>query len=1011
MKRSVARVTLAIPLLLLLQLSSVLPAAGQHRAAAVGDGGLTHAEPTAPGTAGPPTTYDPDALTTVIVRFADTSVATSVSDALKAGKAAPTAAERTITRANLMARQDSNVLALRNLGATVGNRFVDALNAATIVVRASDVGRVRALPGVLSVSGLRVYQPDNDNSDTFTKVKDVWSAVTPYTGTGEKIAMIDTGIDYKHADFGGTSASTFPTAKVIGGTDLVGDTYNASSATASVRVPHPDNDPMDCEGHGTHTAGTAAGQGVDSAGNAYNGPYDNSVAFNTFKVAPGAAPTASLLAYKVFGCAGGVDNAVLLDALNRAVAAGANVINMSLGSEWGRNDDPDSVAADNAVAAGAVVVISAGNAGHQPYLVGGPSTGDRVMSVAAVDATQSNLMATISKGATTINAIDANRVTGANVVGQLHVISGTEAGGLSLGCSASDYSANGGSAGTIVVVVRGTCARAAKPVLAQAAGAVATIMINNAAGLPPDEGAVPGLTTPFLGIDPADQATLIGLDGQTVTLALGIPTPNPTLGTVASFSSGGPRSGDSAQKPDVSAPGVAVLSAAVGTGNGGVVMSGTSMAAPHTAGVAALVRQAHPTWTADQVKAAIVNTAAAGFPTFDPRLYGAGWVRASDAVATTVVATTDDGNDSINFGIIQGVASVDRTFTLTNTGAASLSYNLSVSWSSPTRGAVISLGVPATTVAAHSSVTVTAHLDMSAASLAALPGADNAGIVTLDGLLRAVPAAGPSLSVPFIATPHGRSRITASPTLNGNTFTVTNKGIHSGRADVYAWLLYDGLDRGNRADARGLGVKYVDEPSNDKAIYFAFNLNAAFGNPTEDIFEVFLDTTGDGVADDELFAADAGLVTAGGATGVMGMYLYNLHTQQLNSVGVPDARFGGTTAVIGVFASDLGLTQGGTHSALVVQALVRNQGDQSTDVIGTSNAIAPPKVIIEPWNPQMSTGETATLAPGASASITVTSRAPTAGQPTDLGWMVVGVDDVSGQSQADLVRQPRRRHN
>ena len=78
---------------------------------------------------------------------------------------------------------------------------------------------------------------------------------------------------------------------------------------------------------------------------------------------------------------------------------------------------------------------------------------------------------------------------------------------------------------------------------------------------------------------------------------------NPTYKNTADFSSGGPREGDSALKPDVAAPGVSISSAFVGSGTGAQTLSGTSMAAPNTTGVAALVVQAHPTWSPTRIKA------------------------------------------------------------------------------------------------------------------------------------------------------------------------------------------------------------------------------------------------------------------------------------------------------------------------------------------------------------------------------------------------------------------------
>src|SRR4029077_14318433 len=100
----------------------------------------------------------------------------------------------------------------------------------------------------------------------------------------------------------------------------------------------------------------------------------------------------------------------------------------------------------------------------------------------------------------------------------------------------------------------------------------------------------------------------------------------------ADFSSNGPRRLDSAQKPDVAAPGVSIPSGAVGTGTGSIRESGASMASPHTAGVAALVRQAHPTWSPLQIKSAIMSTSAPSkVGGYDPQLVGTGLVQPRSA--------------------------------------------------------------------------------------------------------------------------------------------------------------------------------------------------------------------------------------------------------------------------------------------------------------------------------------------------------------------------------------------
>src|SRR5208337_91744 len=134
-------------------------------------------------------------------------------------------------------------------------------------------------------------------------------------------------------------------------------------------------------------------------------------------------------------------------------------------------------------------------------------------------------------------------------------------GTISLGCNPAEYTA-AGVTGKLVVTKRGTCARVARAIFGQEAGAAAV----------------------------ATQATATN---STVT--------NPTARQVASFSSFGPRTGDGHVKPEIAAPGVSIFSTLIGSGNQGVYESGTSMATPHVAGVSALTIQAHPTWTASDV--------------------------------------------------------------------------------------------------------------------------------------------------------------------------------------------------------------------------------------------------------------------------------------------------------------------------------------------------------------------------------------------------------------------------
>src|SRR5437868_746765 len=625
-----------------------------------------------------------------VVQLGGAPVAVRDANAKKQG-AKLAAGQKDAIRQQLRAQQDALHGKLANAGAKIVGQMQDAYNGIQVVVPQKNLAKLASLPGVTGIHAVAKFKPANINGVPFIGAPQAWQN-TGATGAGVKVASLDTGIDYTHADFGGPGTSAAwdyafahstvdpatdpalaaefgPTApRVKGGTDFVGDDYNANDPSS---VPQPDKNPLDCNGHGSHTAGTLAGSGVTSGGTTYGGPYNGSISTNPsdWKVFPGVAPQADIYAYRVFGCEG--SSSIVDLAINQAVADGMNVISMSLGSDFGGTDDPTSVASQNAVNDGVSVVASAGNAGGNGYMVGSPSTANGVLSVAAMDGTTPTFPGghfALSTG-TTLDAINANGATFSNglTLPVVVVHDSSQPGGVSLGCSVAAFTA-ANVAGKLAVVQRGTCARVAKAIYGRDAGAAAVAMINNASGYPPFEGditsnpdtgeIVPKVTIPFFGINGTvtgtDGAHLIAADGGSVTLTNNTIT-NTGYKTTTSFSSGGPRNPDSAPKPDVIAPGLSVSSAGIGTGTGPLVESGTSMACPMTAGIAALVKQVHPTWSGLQIKAAIMNTADPSLNTgYNVRRSGAGVVQAQKAVNSSVLATTADQLDSIAFGYVPG---------------------------------------------------------------------------------------------------------------------------------------------------------------------------------------------------------------------------------------------------------------------------------------------------------------------------------------------------------------------
>src|SRR2546423_1104800 len=839
---------------------------------------------------------------TVVLKMAGDPVAVVRSRA--PGKQLPEAQRQSIER-DLRSRQDAIVPSIHRMGGTVLGQFQHAINGIKVRGTPEQIRAFAALPGVVEVKAVRTYHVVNAQSVPFIGAPQAWQGPPRLHGEHIRIAVIDTGVDYTHAIFGGpgtvaawkpafasSSQPADPTLfgpnapKVKGGTDLVGDAYNASDPAS---VPMPDPNPLDCFGHGSHTSGTAAGFGVTSAGATFQGPYDAATPGQSFTIGPGVAPLADLYAVRVFGCAGSSN--VVVDGIDWAVAHGMQVISMSLGSDFGNEDDADAEASENAVNAGIVVVASAGNAGPIPYIVGTPSTGEKAISVAAVDSHASYPGETLALAPTGgITALDSNGSAACNGSSHQVAVHRDSSGSDPLGCDPTEYTAAGVS-GKLVVTARGTCARVARAIFGQQAGAAAVAMINNASGYPPFEGPINSnpdtgiaytVTIPFLGVQGpsatnTDGATLAASTGATLSTTV---VANPTFRHFASFSSGGPRGGDGHLKPDVSAPGISVFSTGMGTGNQGVFMSGTSMAAPHVAGSAALAIQAHPGWDAADVAAAVVNTAdATQLAGYSARLGGNGLVQPFGATQTSVIARAADGTPSVSFGVAELTSDFigNGYIVVENRGNTPARFALSVVKGA---GAAHTASVSPTSISlgAHQSQTVDVRL-----AVPAMTVGDSSAFRQVQGRVVMTPSTGNkgvTLSVPYYLVPRARSLVAAQLAGSGSALSVAlnnRSGAVTGTADFYAW----GLRGSNSTIATGLravGVQSFTDPGLGQILVFAVNTFGRTSNPVTSVYDVLVDVNGDGVPDYDIEAADLGSFTGAGVTGEMAVAVFNLAT-------------------------------------------------------------------------------------------------------------------------------------
>jgi minor extracellular serine protease Vpr len=935
---------------------------------------------------------------------------------------------------------------------TVLNRYTDVFNGIAATVPVKELPALAKAPGVVAVHPVRTYEHANAAGGKYIGADAAWQDLGR-TGKGVKIAIIDTGVDYTHATFGGSGdpadfesndgsvvePGSFPTAKVIGGTDLVGDDYDAGADDPARQVPKPDPDPLDCNGHGSHVAGSAGGSGATADG-AYTGPYDGSTYGKGFQVPPGIAPEASILAYRVFGCDGSVSDDVMVAAMEKAMRDGADVVNMSIGSSFSRTDEPSVQAVRTLTDAGVTVVASAGNDGPNAYITGGPSVATTAISVAALDTSRAELPAvTLTLGDSSLVAQNSNEAELPADPLQVAVLRTSYPNGpVALGCEAADYTGYpGGVQGKLVVTVRGVCGRAHRAVVGQQAGAGAVAMINTDPAFPPMEGKITtdpdtgepaDVTIPFLGIkgDDTDPGVISGADGQTTPLAA-TTVANPGFGRQASFSSGGPRNVDSALKPDVTAPGVSVISAGVGAGTGPASISGTSMASPMTAGVAALVKQANPSWDPGMIKAAIVSTADASagkFAGYEARVAGSGVVNARRAAGTTVVAAAKKDGGNLSFGVdaLRGAYGESEPLTLRNTGDTPVSYDLAAAFNGDALGATVAVSPASVTVRAGSSRKVSVTLSLTREAVAALPGADASNFGALTALAGAVTAtprgnvAGASpLRVAFHAVPVPESKVTSSKAAPGTvedgtlttSVTVRNRGVHAGTADVYASGISDENDIDGAEDAMDVRVAGVQSlpgsvlggADSDRALIFAVNTYGRWATAAAHEFDIPLDTNGDGNPDFIVVGVDLGVVTAGEFNGQFAAFTFAADGTLVNAWEAI-APANGSTALLPVLASDVGLSEGRSRFSYAVNAFSIVPGglvDETATAVWDSHA------------PPVSTGQFAAVPPGGSEAIELTvDQAGVAATPV-RGWLVVSPDDRTGSAEADEVGLPAGR--
>ncbi|MCW0215245.1 MAG: S8 family serine peptidase [Pseudonocardia sp.] len=767
----------------------------------------------------------------VFVEFADTSAFADYSSALPRG--------RDIARraaADARSRIDATVnRVLGSLRGAEGERELYRTSNAVpgVAVRADPVTvrRLAATPGVRSVRRITPARPSNSAAVQLGRAMQTWQS-TGLLGDGVRIGIIDTGIDYTHADLGGPGTveayeaaragdGDFPTRKVVGGVDLAGDDYDSSSSDPARFTPKPDGDPLDCGGHGTHVAGTAAGYGENADGTTFTGDYRALTpdALNTMRIGPGAAPAASLYAIRIFGCEG--STALTPAGLDRALDPNGDgdfddrldVVNLSLGSDFAAPDDPVNEFVQKLVDNGVVVVAAAGNAGDVFDAGTAPSNSPDVLAVGNVRDAGVLLDGAeqLTPEVRTVSGQYGVSFTGVpDVTGDVVALSAANA----QGCAPYSAADTARVAGRIVwldwpdATSARPCGSVQRAEEATAAGAIGAVLTSAQA----DFGATQiggSKDLPMFQLDAASTAALrSALDAGTLRLHLdgtlaGVryvtaPAIEDTLSESSARGGRGP-----GVKPDVAAPGQSIVSADVGTGTGRASKTGTSMASPFVAGIAALVRQAHPDRTPQEVKAAIVNTAGGDVhegenhsgPLFAPMRVGAGRVDAQAAVRTTLLAgnAEDPGAVGVAFGAVEAPPGAPVTrrerISVRNTGTAPAALDVDYRAITTMPGVRIEASPARVRVLPGLDTTVEVRLTVDPKALRRTPdptleltqqGQARQYLADASGLVTLTPTDGsPVLRVPVTSAPKPVSALTASS--SGSTVTLSGTGVDQGR--------------------------------------------------------------------------------------------------------------------------------------------------------------------------------------------------------------------------------------
>jgi subtilisin family serine protease len=900
----------------------------------------------------------------VAVRLSDPPLALAAGLNAKKTGGTMSLAQRQAYMASLKAKQDALMGQIKALGGTELARVNKAYNALVISADASKLPQIAKLTGVSALLPVVNHQKSLTDTVPYVGAKTVQDLGT--SGLGVKIAVLDSGIDYTHRHLGGSGApgdfaaasaaaagvapsGLFPSAKVIGGIDFVGETWPSGGLA-------PDANPIDAgsgAGHGTHVADIAAGASTDG-------------------LHKGVAPGAKLYAVKVCSsistsCSGvailqGLDW-VMDPRGDLSFADAADVVNLSLGASYGQRENPSTEAVSNIVRFGIVAVISAGNSGDRPFIVGSPSNAAEAISVAQTSMPNGKAIPLFVNTPSNL----AGSYTNVATVDWAPIVNGFS-GTVKLGGLACTPAETPDLTGFVALIDRGTCSISLKVASAAAKGAIGVLIANNVSGDAPTfsfGGGSPLVET--LVITQSTGNALKSVPAGTVNVTVSPANAIALSGSMASTSSRGPAYNFAALKPEIAAPGASV-SALYGTGNGTESFGGTSGAAPMVSGAAALLLQKYPAAAPPEIKARLMNAANPQVLTNPATLpgqlapvsrIGAGELRVdrSAALTTGVWDASNTYSPALSFGSPRaiGVTTISKKVAVRNYSSSPRTYSIvrSFRYANDESSGAVTLNAPGTiTVPANATSSFVLSLVLDASKLptwnlgaaanqgtgSLLQGVEFDGYITLsDGIDVA--------SLPWHILPRKSANVAAATSVAlggaaaGNLPISNVGGATGGGLEVFALTgtspqisTVQPAYGGGQAviDLKAVGVRPVVS-GGQLLLQFGINTYGERAHPAYPAeFDIYIDSNDDGIADFVAYTAENGAFASSGQTLV---YVANLSGGSASAYFYADTDLMSGNMIMTVPASAVGITAATQKFGFSVYAFDNYFTNSLTDAI------------------------------------------------------------------------------